>query len=136
MIEVSSPLISVRVAGDGTYVSVRMLGEHTFEMAKTATAALQEFIVSSGLNKVLIDAREQRKMFGTLPTVEFGDALEAEALPHRRFAIVVSMPLRDVWFTETVLVNRRITARYFNDYDQARAWLGVAPNGQEDRHTG
>jgi hypothetical protein len=31
---------------------------------------------------------------------------------------------------ETVAVNRGVNVRYFNDYDQALAWLGVKADGQ------
>lgn len=128
MPEQSSPLVSLAVAPEGTYIIARMIGEHSVDMALAATRRLQAFIRETGLRKVLVEAPQQRQMFDTLPTMTFGAMVEALAVPRCLFAIVVAMDLSQVRFTETVLMNRRIAVRYFNDVDQARAWLRVTPD--------
>jgi hypothetical protein len=132
MRDATSPGLSLRIADDSTYIIARTSGEHTVASALAAFPALLEPIEETGISKVLVDSREQQHMFDTLQALNFADQLERIVPARYQFAFVVQTPLKEAWFVETAMVNRRITAHYFNDYNQAAAWLGVAnPTHQE-----
>jgi len=126
------PGISLQLGHDGSYIIARTLGEHTVASALAAAPALLEFIQTTGVMKVLVDSREQKRMFDTLAALDFAEDLKEFVIPRYRLSFVIATPISDAKFVETVLVNRGLTVRFFNDYGQALAWLGIDPAGAED----
>ena len=124
------PPTNFRVSRDGTYIVGRTLGEHTAASALAEMRMLVELLRATGITKVVVDGRVQQHMFGTLPAFEFAESLERLRISRYQIAVVVATDLKEARFTETAMINRGIRARYFNDYDQALAWLGVKADGQ------
>ena len=114
------------VSPDGSYVMARATGQLTPESAITDIRTLVEFINMTGLTKMLLDWREQQDLFGTLPSIDFANTLAQLMSPRYKFAVLVKVDLKEARFLETVIVNRRVNALFFNDHDEALAWLGVA----------
>lgn len=132
MLSTEVPRSDFRVSQDGTYIVARTIGEHTAASALADTQTLVELFKTTGIMKVLIDGRAQKHVLSTLPAFHFAESLEPLGLSRYQFAVVVEADLKEAWFAETTLINRGIRARFFNDYDQALAWLKVTRDDKQD----
>lgn len=99
-------------------------------MQREVAPELFALMENSGVRKILVDGRAQLAPMPTLDAYTIWDDFALQVPRGAQFAILVNWPLKDYPFTETVAVNRGVNVRYFNDYDQALAWLGVKPAGQ------
>jgi hypothetical protein len=123
------PAIS-SVAADGTYLIHTVIGDHTAAMQRETAPQLFALMHTTGITRALIDARAQQQQLPTLAAVELWDQFAPRIPRGAQFAVLVNWSLKGHPFMETVAVNRGVNVRYFNDYDQALAWLGVKADGQ------
>jgi len=121
------PAIST-VAEDRTHLIHTVIGNHTAAMQREAAPQLFALMHQTGIPKVLIDAWAQQEVLPTLDAIDLWEHFAPRVPRGAQFAVLVNWPLNGHPFTETVAVNRGISVRYFNDYDQALAWLGVKPD--------
>jgi hypothetical protein len=116
---------------DGTHIVAQIVGEHTLETARQGFAAVAALMTTTGITKILVDARQIVVPFDTMDAYETANIAAAPMFRRATFAVVVSpSTATGPPFIETVAVNRGVNIRYFDDYDQALAWLGVKSDGQ------
>ena len=115
---------------DGTYILARVVGDQTLDMARQGFTDVAALIATTGVTKVLVDTRQQRVAMSTADAYEAAMLATQPAFANAIFAVVVPGELPLPHFIETVANNRGVRGRYFNDYLQALAWLGVAGNGR------
>lgn len=115
------------VSDDGTYLIETLIGHHTPEMQRETARELFALMESSGIRKVLVDARAQLAPMATLDAFTIWDDLAPQVPRGAQFAILVNWPLKGPVFAETVAINRGVSVRYFNDEPAAVAWLKVRP---------
>ena len=89
---------------------------------------ISEIKRSEGVDKILVDTREQTLMPGTIEIVE----LFAEKFPHdMKVAVITSeeqATKRDIDFAEIIAANRFFDKfRMFPSKEQAMAWLNQSP---------
>jgi hypothetical protein len=115
---------SFTIAPNDSHLVETVIGHHTVQMQREVARELFAHMRATGITKVLIDARAQQRPLSTLDSVEIWDE-HAPLVPRgAKFAILVNWQLNGQPFMETVAINRMVNVRYFNDYDQAVAWLG------------
>lgn len=113
------------VSDGGSYLIETVIGDHTPQMQREVAGELFALMESSGIRKVLVDGRAQLAPIPTLDAYTIWKDFAPQVPLGARFAVLVAWPLKDPVFAETVAVNRYVNLTYFDDYDQARAWLSV-----------
>jgi hypothetical protein len=114
---------TLSISGDATYILATITGMFTLPLARALLDDLVRLVASTQATKVLVDARQQAAPLDMMEAYEIGNALTQKPLRAITFAVVIPVPLTEYHFLETVAVNRGVNVRYFDDYDQALAWL-------------
>ena len=111
------------ISDDQTYLIARTNQSNTPAMGRRLFSDIAAMIATTGLTTVLLDARAQTTPFPALAAHAAGSKI-AQVVPlGARIAVLVSDALELHRLVETVAVNRGASMRFFNDYDQAVAWL-------------
>jgi hypothetical protein len=118
------------IAADGAYLIHTVIGDHPAAMQRETAPQLFALMHTTGITRALIDARAQQQRLPAFAAVELWDQFTPRLPRGAQFAVLVNWPLKGHPFMETVAVNRGVNVRYFNDYDQAVAWLQAVPRGQ------
>ena len=111
------------VSEDGSYLIQRVIGQQTLAMQRPIIEELLSQLRTTGLQRALIDAREQRSAPNIPDAYLLWDDLASRFPRTVKFAVVVGWPILGRPFIEDVAVNRWVNIRYFNAYDEALAWL-------------
>lgn len=78
----------------------------------------------TGIHRVLVDVREQKKLATTTELFNFGSHLPR----HIAFAVLCELHLEEHRFIENVATNRGMTVKDFDSEQAAIAWLREWPN--------
>jgi hypothetical protein len=119
------------VSQDGTYLIETFIGVQTAQMLYATGHELIEYLQTTGIRNVLVDARAQPAPLPTIDAHDLWDALAPRMPVGVKLAVLVTWEMKGYTFGETVAVNRRVNVRNFNEYDQALAWLGVNSDGAD-----
>ena len=93
---------------------------------KKSLGELLEVSEKTGIYRVLIDVRKQKKLADTLALFNFGSHLPT----HLSFAVLIELHQEEHRFIENVAVNRGITVKGFTSEQEATDWLMQIPNRQ------
>ena len=115
--------VNFTVSDDGSYLIQRVIGHHTAVMQREVVRDLSTQIAQAGVRKVLVDARMQLRPIGLTDGYQIWAEL-AWHLPWRTtFAVVVRADHQTARFLEIIARIRGHAGRYFDDYNEALAWL-------------
>lgn len=78
----------------------------------------------TGINRVLVDVREQKQLANTSELFNFGSQLPR----HIAFAVLCELHLEEHRFIENVATNRGMTVKDFDSEPSALAWLREWPD--------
>jgi hypothetical protein len=106
-------------------IIVEIVGEFNGATAQRTVINVASYMQATKVRKILFDARYQAAPLSIVDGYEAAIQV-AERLSGARVAVVIPVPVRERPFIEVVAVNHGANMRYFDDYDQALAWLGVA----------
>ena len=114
---------SFTVSDDGTYLLERVMGQHSAAMQRPVINELFSMIATTSVTRTLVDARQQHTPIGTMEVYRLWEELAPRVPRGAKFAVVVGWAITGRPFIETVAINRGVNIRYFNDMDEAVAWL-------------
>lgn len=124
------------------FLEVTTAGEFSLKEATRTFREILDAVARHSVAKVLFDGRKIRGEPATLDRFLYGEfaaeAVVRHILEHSgagapQFAYVLEEPVLDRRkFGETVAVNRGMWVRSFDNLEEARAWLGVAPAGKTE----
>ena len=133
--------MTLEIAAKSGYLYVTVMGRFSLEEAKRTFEEILEAVARSRVGKVLLDGRGvvgSPELMERFYYSEFAAKSVAE-FAHRgvsrdtQFAYVLEVPMRDPRrFGEIVAANRAMLIKTFNNINDARAWLGIAPASNTD----
>ena len=115
----------ISVDRENKVVVVRSWGHVSKQDVGSSTDRVCEICGETGINKVLIDAREQHSYLKTVETYEHGKYVEENAISRRiKWAIVPSgRTLGALRFLETTALNRGLNFKVVDSMEQAMTWF-------------
>ena len=126
---------------ESALLSVTFSGTFSLKEAKRTFAEMLEAVALHKTQKVLVDGREIQGKPEAMERFYYGDfaarAVRTNAdkgvSSATQFAFVLREPMLDPRrFWETVAVNRGMRVKAFENPEDARRWLGVAPSHQPE----
>ncbi len=104
----------------------RVDGDIDRVLVNAMASKFAELVASSGCRKLLNDLRGARITHSTFDIYSMPRIVDKQGVPIGcRRALVISEPLEDFKFLETVSVNVGQQVRIFNDPKEALEWLGA-----------
>ena len=111
----------VKIDTDNQIIVVKSYGHISASDVASTRDRIFEIHDETGIDKVLIDAREQLSFLQTLDTYNFSEGVGKDSRSRElKYAIIPSVKtIKDLHFLETVTVNRRITVMIHDNKESA-----------------
>ncbi len=114
----------VKYDKDTACLMAKMTGTIDEQFVNDLIAAMIPILKKYKCTRILNDAREANTILSTINIYEIPKKIsEAGFSPLTRRAMVVSEPVHDIIFYETVSKNQAQLVRIFTDYDDALKWV-------------